>query len=190
MAQAGPDLPEVVPASADERREPFAVELVPALALLLVAVFLIYLRQVRYDTILIVGESMAPFLGNGDRLVSLRDAYDGKTNLPERGDVIVVRDRDDHSTIVKRVVGLPGEWVAGGSGRIWINGQPLSEPYLANPMTDAPWRWKVPAGAVWIMGDNRSLSKDSRDYGPIPMADIKGKVSWRIWPLGRAGAIE
>jgi signal peptidase I len=88
---------------------------------------------------------------------------------------------------IKRVIALPGETVEGRDGAIWINEQRLVEPYLAEGvMTSTFPPQVVPAGAIWVMGDNRSNSSDSRAHGPIATDSVVGRAVLKVWPPGRA----
>lgn len=158
--------------------------------------------------------SMIPTLEVGDRVVVSRLAYD--LHEPRRGDVVVFEapnqgsDSDDDGgflpfrlfkdfvqtvgltqpsteDFIKRVVALPGETVEGRSGTIYIDGEPLEEPYLHGvsfgdfqPVTVAP-------DHLWVMGDNRGHSSDSRVFGTISEDTIVGRAVARVWPFGRLG---
>jgi signal peptidase I len=98
----------------------------------------------------------------------------------------------DQTVLIKRVIGLPGETVSASGGRVYIDGRLLVEPYLpAGTYTGgidgaasfAPVR--VPPGKVFVMGDNRENSEDSRFFGPIPESTIIGRAIWRVWPIWR-----
>lgn len=95
------------------------------------------------------------------------------------------------SEFIKRVIGLPGDLVEGKDGSVHVNGVPLVEPYLKQPELPirdfAPVR--VSEGSLFVMGDNRRASQDSRFFGPIPTEDVVGKAFVIIWPISRAGGI-
>jgi signal peptidase I len=95
------------------------------------------------------------------------------------------------SEFIKRVIGLPGDVVEGRDGSVFVNGVRLDEPYLKQP--DLPIRpfgpVTVPVDSLFVMGDNRRASQDSRFFGPIPVDDVVGKAFVIIWPVGRAGGI-
>ena len=95
------------------------------------------------------------------------------------------------SEFIKRVIGLPGDVVEGRDGSVFVNDVRLVEPYLKQP--DLPIRpfgpVTVPADSLFMMGDNRRASQDSRFFGPIPVDDVVGKAFVIIWPLDRAGGI-
>ena len=85
---------------------------------------------------------------------------------------------------IKRVVGLPGETVEGKDGAVYVNGQRLVEPYLpAGTLTSDFPATKVPARHLWVMGDNRAHSSDSRVFGPIPRGSVVGRTIGKVWPL-------
>ena len=132
---------------------------------------------------------MLPAIRPGDwLLVRSRDAPSLK-----RGEIIV------HATVqggseafVKRVVGLPGEEVRLREGVLYIDGEPLREPYLGGlpPGIGLDDRaWTVDEGAVFVMGDNRAHSTDSRDYGAVGLDSILGSVVSRVWPPTRWGRL-
>lgn len=161
----------------------------------------------------IPSESMVHTLEVGDRVLVSRMSY--KLHEPRRGDVVVFTSPfetegsgDDRSLpsrvvrtvlesvglrqpstedFIKRVIALPGETVEGKDGKIRINGRELVEPYLADdPIGDFPAK-TIPADHVWVMGDNRNRSSDSRVFGPIKESKIVGRAILRIWPLNRVG---
>jgi signal peptidase I len=122
-----------------------------------------------------------------------------------RGDIVVFetppRAKDANGTIkdlVKRVVGLPGETVEAHGGSMFVNGRQLDEPYLQKgvqtcSLNSAPGSCSdfpattVPSGDVFVMGDNRTASKDSRAFGAIKESSIVGRVFVRIWPVTDLG---
>ena len=142
--------------------------------------------------------SMEPTLTSGDRILVNKLSY--RLHDVNRGDLVVfdppasAEPGADH--LIKRVIGLPGETVTAVEGRVLIDGGLLIEPYLAWPEgTDAfgavPWcddggagSCRVPEGHVFVMGDNRPNSRDSRLFGPVPVDSIVGRAFVRYWPLG------
>ena len=138
------------------------------------------------------GESMSPAFRPGHRLLVRGVSYAMSTL--SRGDVVVVRDRRDAAIrYLKRVVSLPGEKLQLIDGMLFVNGVNLPEPYLeglpAAPGVDNEV-WRLGGEEFFVLGDNRVRSTDSRDYGPVSMGLIVGRVWFRYWPLrlwGRMG---
>lgn len=171
--------------------------------LLAVAVAVIF-RMFLFTAYHIPSLSMAPTLDIGDRVVVNRLSY--QLGDLERGQVVVFSrppgqvGQADH--LIKRVVGLPGDTVTVADGHIWIDGRRLSEPYLAQEKSSDPrtaaipgcvndggsrTECVVPAGTVFVMGDNRRGSVDSRVFGPIDQDTIVGRAFVRIWVLDNVG---
>ncbi len=173
--------------------------------ILIVAALLIALliKTFLFQAFYIPSDSMVPTLKTNDRVIVNKLSY--HLHPVHRDDVIVFKspkDANGHpidpgvNDLVKRVIGLPGETVEGRSdGHIYINGKVLKESYL--PKGEAPGAGfsavKVPANAYWVMGDNRSNSRDSRFFpAAFPFVrhkDIIGRVFLRIWPLNRLGIL-
>lgn len=160
-----------------------------------------------FQAFYIPSESMLPALQVGDRVLVNKLSYD--LHDVRRGDVVVFEAPagaagDGIKDLVKRVVGLPGETVeAREDGSVYIDGRLLREPYLpdgtrtdfnltaeAMDLCGEPHdalHCVVPPGRVFVMGDNRTQSKDARVFGPIRESTIVGRVFLRIWPLGDFG---
>ena len=148
-----------------------------------VGLWFLFTHVVRFGKI--VSGSMAPTLQTGDYYVLRLDAYK-EGRKPERGDIVVF-DRPGEGTFIKRVIGVGGDTLGIARGSVWLNGSWLEEPYLKErPVTEAPFATAVPEGHVFVLGDNRNKSEDSRDYGPVPVANILGQVTKVVWPLARA----
>lgn len=126
------------------------------------------------------------------------------TNLgmsPQAGDIIVFRNPDgssDHDVLVKRVIATAGQTVEMVDGRVLVDGQALDEPYTigqSQPLaSQAPgviirYPYTVPEGCIWVMGDNRENSADSRYFGAVEVDDVIGVVVLRYWPLHRFGTL-
>ena len=131
--------------------------------------------------------SMFPALDNGDRVLVNKLSY--RLHEIHRGDLIVFqRPADDGSSqvkdLIKRVVALEGERIEARDGRVVINGKALPEPYLApNVQTTNLEPLVVPEGHVFVMGDNRGDSRDSRFFGPLPEDLVIGRAFVKVWPL-------
>jgi signal peptidase I len=90
-------------------------------------------------------------------------------------------------TFVKRVIGLAGDTVAERNGVVSVDGQTLDEPYVGHRDSEPARRWRVPAGAYFLLGDNRPQSCDSRVFGAVPKRNVIGRIVFVYWPLGRLG---
>lgn len=116
-----------------------------------------------------------------------------------RGDIVVFDpppawlNGAQSTPYIKRVIGLPGDVVEIHDGSVWVNGTRLDEPYVyggAPTVTTAdPSRWVVPAGDLFVMGDHRAESADSRVFGPIPRSSVIGRAWLRYWPLDKIGIL-
>jgi signal peptidase I len=110
---------------------------------------------------------------------------------PERGDIVVLNPPVKNRTqpYIKRVIGLPGETVSFRNGYVYIDGVRLDEPYIGGAITncDSCHAGKVPDGYVFVLGDNRDNSADSRSFGFVMIDDIIGKAWFANWPLDRIG---
>ncbi|MFZ6030912.1 MAG: signal peptidase I [Chloroflexota bacterium] len=126
--------------------------------------------------------SMEPTLYAGDFVFVNRVAY--TIGKPERGDVIVFRYPPDPTQIpyIKRVIGLPGDRIDIENGQVLVNGYPLTEPYLKDT-TSRGGSWTVPAGSLFVMGDNRNNSSDSRAWGYVPYENVIGKAEVIYLPV-------
>jgi len=148
-----------------------------ATAMVLVHLFVVQISVVR-------GHSMEPSLHDGDRLVVDRVSY----NLvdAQRGDVVVLRyPRNPAVDFVKRIIGLPGDRVALRDGQVLLNGAPivLQFDWVADHQDMA--EVAVPDGNYFVLGDNRPISCDSREFGLVAQELLKGRVRARFWPLDR-----
>lgn len=133
------------------------------------------------------GQSMEPTLHTDQRLIIEKVSY--HFYIPQRSDVVVIDVTDSDLPLIKRVIGLPGEIIEVRSNQVYINGQLLDEPYLhsfAQP-DFAPVR--IPDGQVFVMGDNRFDSRDSRAFGPIPVDQILGRAWVSYWPVEDIGFV-
>jgi signal peptidase I len=129
-----------------------------------------------------------------DRIIANRLVY--RFHAPERGDIIVFNAPprveaacDAGGAYIKRIIGLPGETVSMRAGRVFINGAPLREPYLgATFRGDESGSWgRVPRGGYFVLGDNRTMSCDSRRWGSVPRDRIIGRAEATYWPPTRLG---
>jgi signal peptidase I len=142
--------------------------------------FLLVSRFV-FGVVEVQGRSMESTLFEGDRYVVNRFAY--RWREPQRGELVVLDDHIDGSLAVKRIVGLPGETFSIVGGRVWIDGKPLAEPYLAKGAWTAALKHGrqplvIPPDHYIVLGDNRSNSVDSRTYGPTGRRNLIGVLQY------------
>jgi signal peptidase I len=140
----------------------------------------------------IPSSSMEPTLEVGDRVLVNKLSYD--LHDVNRGDLVVFERPDgtegDIKDLIKRVIGLPGETVEIRDGTVVIDGRVLDEPYLAEEEILAEFApVEVPEDHVFVMGDNRDDSRDSRIFGPIPADSIVGRAFVRVWPPTSVGTL-
>jgi signal peptidase I len=183
------------PASTSRTILEYAVLAVVAIAVaLLVQAFLV--KPYR-----IPSESMENTLLIGDRV--LVDRISWRFSEPQRGNIVVFHPPFAGPVLIKRIIGLPGETFSLSGGHVNINGHPLNEPYVrtedgvrepTDPFSNGlPWSlekpYKIPANDYFVMGDNRTDSGDSREFGPVPRGQMVGKAFARYWPPSRIGGI-
>lgn len=180
----------------NKTNQPFAWFRAIGLALLVV----ILIRMFLIGNYIVDGPSMKPTLYDGDRLLVNKVNY--AFAQPKRFDIIIFHAAK-HEDYVKRVIGLPGDEIKYVNDRLYVNGKPLQEPYLAaykRQMLSGQLTWdfslksltgttRVPKGKLWVMGDNRQKSIDSRTFFFVREKDVIGKVNWRYWPIKHFGRI-
>lgn len=199
--------------SEDKPKIPFWLEF-PLLIVVALAVAIL-IKTFLFQAFYIPSSSMEDTLQINDRVLVSKLNY--RFGEVERGHVIVFDDprggfqepaesvvqsavrnvlesvglRTPRSEFIKRVIGTPGDIVEAREGDVWVNGERLDEPYLRDPDYEHPdfGPLEVPAGAYFVMGDNRASSQDSRFFGPIPGEDIVGRAFVIIWPPSRWSGI-
>lgn len=141
---------------------------------------------------LVQGASMEPNFDDGDFLLVDEISYRFKN--PERGDVIVFRaPTEEKQYYIKRVIGLPGETVAVEDGEVFVNKSKLDESYLPEgtvTRTLQQSEFTLGANQFFVLGDNRIVSFDSRNWGPLSREKIVGLVQMRLWPFGAINALK
>lgn len=153
-----------------------------AKALIIALLIAFGIKHFLFTQRIVSGPSMNTTLATGDRMVIDRIPYDFA--LPKRGDIIVFQGPDGKQW-VKRVIGLPGDTVRVFKGQLYLNGQVIQEPFIDGPMdpTKNYGPTLVPPNQLYVMGDNRNISYDSRYIGPIGLSTLTGRVDAVIWPL-------
>lgn len=141
------------------------------------------------------GESMYPTLNTEDYLIINKVKY--KNDDPNRGDIVVFKtelenEKGNKKNLVKRIVGLPGEKLSIKYGYVYINDKLIEEPYINNAYTAGEIELVIPKNQYFAMGDNRLVSKDSRDeeIGLVNKSDIIGKANIRLFPFKNLGIVK
>ncbi|MFN8521188.1 MAG: signal peptidase I [Chloroflexota bacterium] len=183
--------PEPTP-PAKPRKTNWLVETVVTIALALALYFVI--QAVIVQTYRVEGHSMDDSLHDGQHL--LIDKLTPRFDDYSRGDVVVLHppDEPESSTpFIKRVIGVAGDHLELRDGEVWVNGTELDEPYtkagsVTEPLNDET-AWDVGQGEVFVMGDNREDSRDSREFGVVQTSEIIGRAWLRFWPLDTFGIL-
>jgi len=164
-----------------------------ALATLIAAVLLaVLIRTFVVEAFVVSGVSMIPTFANGEHVLVDKFAY--TFSPPQDGQIIVFRPPlpNAHEDFIKRVIGTPGQTVRIVRGRLYVDGKPVAQPYIEywDPTSfHASDPVRVPPGDVFVLGDNRPVSEDSRIFGMVPIKNITGQAVLAFWPLSRAGRV-
>jgi len=156
---------------------------ISALASALIIIFL-------YQPVRVEGTSMLPRLEDRDRLFINKFVY--HIESIHRDDIVVFHyPRDLEKSYIKRVIALPGDNIRIDHGQVWLNGKPLKEPYVPEEYRDtrSMAAMVVPDDCYFMMGDHRSISSDSREFGPVERTLIYGKAVFVYWPAKDAGVV-
>jgi signal peptidase I len=143
-----------------------------------------------YQPVRVEGTSMLPMLEDQDRLFINKIAY--RMGEIHQGDVVVFQYPRDHTkSYIKRVIALPGDRLRIDHGVVYVNGSRLPEPYVPNRFSDERTQpeMELPPNEYFVMGDHRSISSDSRDFGPVDRDLIYGKAVFVYWPMEQVGVV-
>jgi signal peptidase I len=150
-------------------------------AFLIAVILAVLLRLFVFEPFNVSGPSMERTMYTGNLVLVNKLIY--KFREPERGEVVVFQSAEGRDYI-KRVIALPGETVEAKNNALLINGEPLPEPYIPEDIRTKDFRqWTVKPGEVFVLGDNRPESFDSREFGPVMMDRIVGRAEIIYWPL-------
>lgn len=143
-----------------------------------------------YQPVKVEGTSMMPSLEDQERIFVNKFVY--RLEPIERGDIVVFRyPRDPSKSYIKRVIGMAGDRIRIDGGQVYVNGQALDEGYVPAEYTDTRSypEITVPTDSYFVLGDHRSMSNDSRDFGPVDQGFIYGKAVFGYWPMDKLGRV-
>jgi signal peptidase I len=143
-----------------------------------------------YQPVKVEGVSMMPSLEDQERIFVNKFVY--RLEPIERGDVVVFRyPRDPSKSYIKRVIAVAGDRLRIDGGQVYVNGEPLDEPYVPPAYTDARSypEITIQPGFYFVLGDHRSMSSDSREFGPFDQGYIYGKAVFGYWPMDKLGRV-
>ncbi len=143
-----------------------------------------------YQPVKVEGTSMMPSLDDQERIFVNKLVY--RLEPIQRGDIVVFRyPRDPSKSFIKRVIGLAGDHIQIDQGRVYVNGTRLEEDYVPQVYEDLRSYPEivVPPDSYFVLGDHRSLSNDSRDFGPVNQSYIYGKAVFGYWPMDKMGRV-
>jgi signal peptidase I len=143
-----------------------------------------------YQPVKVEGTSMMPSLVDQERIFVNKFVY--RLEPIERGDIVVFRyPYDPSKSYIKRVIGMAGDRIRINSGQVYVNGEALDESYVPPEYTDSRSSKEavVPANSYFVLGDHRSMSDDSRNFGPVNQSFIYGKAVFGYWPMDKLGRV-
>ncbi len=178
----------------ERRRRKWRGGLRELLVTILIAAVLVFgfIRPFVVEAYRIPSESMVPTLEVGDRVLANKFVY--RFSEPKRRDIVIFDgvEGEEDEMLIKRVVGVAGDEIQVQGDTLYVNGEPQEEPYLnkrRGPSRSSYGPTKVPPGHIFVMGDNRDNSGDSRVFGPVSLEDVKGEAFLRFWPLRQLGPL-
>jgi len=143
-----------------------------------------------YQPVKVEGTSMMPSLDDQERIFVNKFVY--RWEPIQRGDIVVFRyPRDPSKSYIKRVIGIPGDQIRIDSGQVYVNEQPVIEDYVPPAYADQRSYSEiiVPPRSYFVLGDHRSMSSDSREFGPVKEGSIFGKAVFGYWPVDKLGRL-
>lgn len=176
--------PPTAPTAATSGMHPWVRDLI--ISVVIAAFIIVFL----YQPVRVEGTSMLPMLEDQDRLFINKIAY--RVGDIHQGDVVVFEYPRDHSkSYIKRVIALPGDRLRIDHGTVFVNGLRLPEPYVPSRYADdrSEAETVLPPHEYFLMGDHRSISSDSREFGPVDRDLIYGKAVFVYWPVEQVGVV-
>ncbi len=169
------------PAETESRGKQIKAAFIDLLQTLILAVLLYFAIDAVFARVRVLNISMQPTLVEGDVILVNKLAY--KLGKMHTGDVVIFHNPNDLTEdYIKRLIGKPGDRVEVMDGVVYVNGEGLDEPYIADePMYSGSWQ--VPEDSIFVLGDNRNQSSDSHSWGFVPLEDVVGKALVIYWPL-------
>ena len=143
-----------------------------------------------YQPVKVEGTSMMPSLVDQERIFVNKFVY--RLEAIERGDIVVFRyPYDPSKSYIKRVIGMAGDRIRIDAGQVYVNGEALDESYVPSEYIDSRTFQEVvvPANSYYVLGDHRSMSDDSRNFGPVNQSFIYGKAVFGYWPMDKLGRV-
>jgi signal peptidase I len=143
-----------------------------------------------YQPVKVEGTSMMPSLDDQERIFVNKYVY--RLESIQRGDIVVFRyPRDPSKSFIKRVIALAGDRIRIESGEVFVNGEALEEDYVPAAYADQRSYGEIviPPNSYFVLGDHRTMSNDSRDFGPVNVGFIYGKAVFGYWPVDKMGRV-
>jgi signal peptidase I len=165
-----------------------------ALLVLLAFALAFGIRALLVEPFVVPTGSMIPTIEINNRVLAEKITF-RFVRPPRYGDIVVFPDPNgEHPHLIKRVIATAGQTVDLRDGRVYVDGNELVEPYVHGQPTEPlssqfRFPYTVPKGDIWVMGDNRTNSGDSRVFGPIPTNEVQGHAIWTYWPLAAFGKL-
>ena len=190
MSDVGNSQPPAPTAAQESSARPLPVVAVWARDLLVSLAISAFIIIFFYQPVKVEGTSMMPGLEDQERIFVNKFVY--RWEPIERGDIVVFRyPRDTSKSYIKRVIGVAGDRIRIENGKVFVNGEALDEDYVPSDYADARSYGEVavPANSFFVLGDHRTMSNDSRDFGPVNERYIYGKAVFGYWPMEKLGRL-
>jgi len=190
MSDVGNSRPPAPTAAQESSARPLPVVAVWVRDLLVSLAISAFIIIFLYQPVKVEGTSMMPGLEDQERIFVNKFVY--RWEPIERGDIVVFRyPRDTSKSYIKRVIGVAGDRVRIENGKVFVNGEALDEDYVPSEYADARsyGEVKVPPNSFFVLGDHRTMSNDSRDFGPVNERYIYGKAVFGYWPMDKLGRL-